>query len=102
MRQFKQEMYYVFSENEICNLIQETFSKKEYNAAAEEEWTNDSHHAFYIDLSGYGDDERRDVQHFIEGTQPYKYWNCGLVWLLHELADRKEIPEGNYLIEVCW
>jgi hypothetical protein len=52
-----------------------------------------------VDLRDYDDDMRKEVARFISDPEA---GNCGLHPLLLELAERGEIPEGNYLIEICW
>lgn len=102
MMQFPQTSYYEMSDNEFDALIQGHFRKK-YNVVAWEEWHNDSQHASgNITIEGYDEDMKENVIHFMEGTKPYEYWRIDWTELLHHLVYLGVIPEGNYLIEVCW
>lgn len=99
MRQFKQETYYVLDYKEARTLIQECFNMPDYYIDDVEEWINDSVDMYPVQLSDYDDEMRTEVTRFISDPEQ---GNCGLHPLLLELAERKEIPEGNYLIEICW
>ena len=98
----KQETYYLLTYSELDRLIQEHFQKPDYTCVAEEEWSNDNVYRVTVRLDWYTEDEREDVQHFINGTKPYQYWSCSVDSLMCELAENEIIPLGNYLIEVCW
>lgn len=96
----KQIPYFVLDHREVDVLIQTQFNRPDYDCVVEEEWSNDSEHSLVVDLSaagGYDDDEREDVERFVNGSG-----TCKLVWLLHALAEKQVIPQGNYLIDVCW
>lgn len=99
MRQFKQETYNVLDWKDACRLIQECFKVPDYDISDVEGWANDSTEVYQVDLRDYDEEARQEVSRFIED---HETGNCRLSWLLLELADRKEIPEGNYLIEVSW
>jgi hypothetical protein len=99
MRKFKQETYNVLDWKDACRLIQECFKVSGYDISDVEEWHNDSSEVYPVDLRDYDDDMRKEVARFVNDPET---GNCGLHPLLLELAARGEIPEGNYLIEVCW
>ncbi len=99
MRQFRQEMYNVLDYKEARKLIQECFNVTDYDISDVEEWHNESFDVYPVDLRDYDDDMRKEVAQFVSDPET---GNCGLHPLLLELAERKEIPEGNYLVEICW
>ena len=98
----KQHTYWQMDYDEFNALIREHFHKPDYDVVAEEEWANDSEHTMPIRLDMYSNYDRADVQFFMENAPPWKGWHCSWGNLLTELAERKVIPEGDYLIAVCW
>ncbi|HEX3642847.1 MAG TPA: hypothetical protein VHV10_16300 [Ktedonobacteraceae bacterium] len=95
MRQLKQEAYNVLSYREAEQLIQECFNKPDYQIA--EGWSNDSAQVFDVRIADFDEWIERDVKRF--ETENY---NVSVYWLLFALCARQEIPEGKYLIEICW
>ena len=81
--------------------IQDHFKRPDYSIVADEEWDNDSQHAFYdIDgTGGYIYNFPADVVAFKEGKRHGSYL---LRDLLHQLAADGVIEKGSYLISVSW
>ena len=98
----KQELYYILGYRELDELIQRHFNKPDFECIAAYEWSNDSDHTGTVRIAeiehGF---EREEIASFINSPFVPDYplhWS----FLLAELARRGEVPEGNYLIEVCW
>ena len=99
----KQETYYILDSKELDQLIQQHFKKPDFNCVVAYEWFNDSEHTGIVLVSNLENDElaQKDLQKFIQNPDTPDYpvhWS----FLLAELVRRNEVPEGNYLIEVCW
>lgn len=95
MRQFKQETYYVLSHSKLEDIIQHCFNMPSYVIA--EGWENDSIHFFDIRLTDFNQFVENDIEKFKANR-----YNPLVENLLTALCARKEIPEGKYLIEVCY
>lgn len=101
MEQIKQESYYVLDCNELDEIIQKHLNKPEYNCVANHEWTNDTSQTCVVSANITEYDEK-DVQLYINSPKPDPqgrlYWGT----ILSYLAKQGVVPEGNYLVEICW
>lgn len=101
MRTFKQQTYYVIDSSDFDLLIQAELGVG-YNSVAANEWSNDTSYTAHITKQGYDHYSKQSVQDFIigKGLREMKtdLWIC----ILEHLAVKEVIPEGHYLITVCW
>lgn len=91
---------------ELRKLIRDTFKGKakklgDFNFVAIEEWNNDEQHSFNIDASERDEWEENNFQGFLSGDWSRQKPGITLI-LLNELAARKVIPEGEYLLNISW
>jgi hypothetical protein len=99
----KQEPCYTLIYSELDDLIQKHFNKPDFNCVADYEWSNDSQHTGTATIKDVeeGGIDHDEVQEFINAPGVPRF-PCHWSILLAELARRGEVPEGNYIIEVCW
>jgi hypothetical protein len=95
--QFKQRTFNLLEYSELDEIIQKHFRRPDYECTVFYEWDNDEEHSGTVSIQ---DAERHadDIKQFIEG----KYDSCHWTTLLSELARRGVVPEGEYIVEVCW
>jgi|SRR6266487_1292055 len=103
MMQLKSDPYYTLSYSELDALIQQHFNKPDFNCVADYEWSNDSQHTGTATIKDVlvGSIDYDEVQEFINAPKVPQF-PCHWSILLAELARRGEVPEGNYIVEVCW
>lgn len=96
---------YTIDYNEFEKLVKDTY-KQDYNFVADMECSNDSEHLFrdigneslYVENKILSKWEIQDINTFIK-TGRY----CHMAeTLLEDMAMKKVLPPGNYLIEVSW
>lgn len=116
---FEQKTYYVLDYNELDKIINDFFFGGEnlYRSIADNEWNNDSTYTFnnikasdWYGINIYDTPEgkkkypiisewdKKDFEEFLKKES----MGIGLYVLLTNLVFNEIIPEGNYLIEVCW
>ncbi len=88
----EQKTYNVVSYNELNEIVEEEFGPG-WDFISSNECNNDS--SYVIDPENGNDDEwtREAIANFPQ---------CGVYDILTTLVSRKRIPDGVYLIEVCW
>ena len=101
----KQVTHWQLDYNDVNALILEHFSPfvpDDYNCVAEQEWSNDTCQEFDLSLQEYLPSEIENIEQLVAGTMPYDHYDHDTCMLLHELVRRGVLPEGKYLITVCW
>lgn len=108
--------YFVYEDNEFEKLVIDKLRNgidgdaskgQEFSVVALEEWNNDSQYAFDNVKKEDAASELftrwglKDIEKFIE-TGEYKPFHPSVSDLLTYMVWKDFIPEGNYLITVCW
>lgn len=79
---------------DLERFIQEIYNKPDYDIVGNEEWDNDSEYRF---------DVKQSVEiSLADYKKKYLFESFSLNCILQDLCNRKLIPEGTYLINVCW
>lgn len=92
----KRETYYVMDDSRFNRLV-EHFAGRGYNFVYDMECTNDTSYTYYVDGELFDFD--------IEEVEDWMKEGVGTLMasqLLNYMCQKKFIPKGNYLIEVCW
>lgn len=85
--------------DELEKLVKEKLGYKDYNFGAVQECGNDSSHQFTVEKEF--EDEEYD-QETIEQWEKGEFVNYSNGIILNKLCKEGHIPEGNYLVTVCW
>lgn len=83
--------------NDLEKLISETYGI-DYEIVPMEEWNNDSEHSYSIKKEELSKYDQAYLQDFKNGKPRHFI----LPSIMTDLCNRDIIPEGNYLIGVCW
>jgi hypothetical protein len=97
---FTQHLYWEVDYSDLEALIRSQFQQPSYSIVAAQEWANDSDYTYSVSLHGYDELERAEVARCMAGGPLEHRWKLSM--LLQELAARQVIPEGDYLVRVCW
>lgn len=90
--------YYELEYGVFNEIIKEHFGLKEFEVVAAEEGRNDSSLTFTAKKGANYDYDRKGVEEVKSGGN-YTFKTAALV---NDLADRDIIPEGKYVIDICW
>lgn len=98
--------YYELDYYDFGNIVKDFYGVKDYEFVADVECGNDSDHEYnakpYDLTTEYGQKMaecgRRDIEKFIN-TNRYSYIASTL---LRDLVTKGALPQGRYLINVCW
>ena len=75
------------------------FDEEPYEVIAAEEMGNDSVKDINVDKEELSSRDKKDLEKMLT-TKKWECYNTGL--LLSHLCSLGEIPEGKYMIEICW
>lgn len=90
--------------HEVNSYELERFIKEHYPAAkmysfvADQEARNDSQHRFRVKKEPLDEYDQKRVADFSAGQVEAQMTSC----LLSDLCNRDLIPEGTYVVSVCW
>lgn len=91
--------------DKLRNGIDDTRIGREFSIVAMEEWNNDEEHSFNnikkTDYPKKYHTDRDEMERFIE-TGEWSIYKPGVFTILEYLVYKEILPEGNYLISVCW
>ena len=91
------EPYYNLDCYEFNDLVKKTYGHQ-YDFIADMECGNDTSHTFKMKKEPLFDFDKDDLAEFIKtGRYSYLYHT-----IFQDLVNRDILPEGNYIIEVCW
>jgi hypothetical protein len=97
----KKITYYVLDDKEFEDLVKNNLKVSEFDFIAYFELTNDTSHAFY-DLDGsLSDLDVNGLEKFIE-LNGLGMYDVSIADLLNRLVELDALPNGNYLINICW
>lgn len=91
--------YYEMEYPEFDKLVSETLGI-DYESVAENEWNNDSSYDFKgIKKEPLDEYDAKRIALHQQGSRTYNLW---AYIVLRELVNRDVLPEGDYIIQVCW
>lgn len=79
------------------NIVKSVYGQ-DYEFTADEETPNDSSHSYSAKKGNLNERNRKDIETFMN-TGKYQYLASAFI---EDLVDRELLPEGEFLIEVCW
>lgn len=94
MLDIPQKTYYVLDYRRFDDLVKKHFQKPNFDSVLTYEWNDGCDYTFSVRIK---DVDEQDIKDFEEKDE-YVHWSD----LIGELAKRKVLPEGDYLIEVSW
>lgn len=94
---YKTVTYYEIEWTALERFVGEIYGQK-YDFVSDMEVSNDSEHSFKVQKRQFSEWDVKDLEAF--KTTGKTGWRAHLI--LDDLCNRGLIPEGNYLITVCW
>ena len=97
----KQQVYNVVSYGQLEDLIEEVYGKK-LSVVAAMEWNNDSIYELFSGKSeDPGPENMAQLEEWVKTGKDGGYW--GIVdHIMYDLWLKGKIPDGHYLVKVCW
>lgn len=93
---YKEELFRVVDYEDINKFISDAYQIAKYECVAEEEWHNDSCHAFCVEPAPLNTYEY-DIQNFNK-----KDYHFMLGTLLDDCCHKGLLRPGNYIVSVSW
>jgi hypothetical protein len=95
----REERVYFVGYGDLERFATHHLGLKNYSFVAVEEGANDSQYRFVVDLSDLTKYDLQDMDEIEQAKEVPSYRNS---LLLHLLARKQLIPQGTYVVEVCW
>ncbi len=91
----------VFTEidyHELDALINKFYGITSYNCVAVEEWNNDEDHSFSFEKESLDEYQEKEIEEIKASKLPM----YSVSTVMQDLVNNDILPEGNYLISICW
>jgi len=105
MLELKKEEFFVMDSEEFDNLVNDFYDSECSDFVLDQEADNDSCYKFHVDktdMDFFLKYSKEELDSAISDIKKGKHTYIDISDFLYDMVNENHIPEGNYLIRVCW